>query len=1017
MGHKTEELLAENTLLRRELKVAREAADITAKLVVKQFEKTEQMLHRFQSANAQRQAVLDAATQLSIIVTDLDGNITLFNRGAVNLLGFSKSEMVGKRNISCIHLENELRKYTYLITGFTSVVPLVPDAVKVFELHVKQQITKTGEWTYIRKDGTHLPVNLSITPFYNALGLMRGYVFTAMDMSAHKQMEKELIEAMEEAKSANESKGDFLARMSHEIRTPMNGILGMAHLMKKTSLDNKQDNYLEKIISSANTLLNLINDILDFSKIDAGKLKLESIDFNLNDTLGNLAGIIGLQAEEKGLEFLFHIDHDVPLELIGDPFRLGQILMNLAGNAVKFTDKGEIVISVSLDDGEGCKENLQNQNQDQNISVNQDMPLDFDEKKDFRNEIDAQNQNVRLKFSVRDTGMGLLPAQIDYLFEPFCQADDTITRKFGGTGLGLSICQQLTKMMGGNIWVESTPGQGSNFIFTVNLKCSHNAKASSLSYESIFQGRRALVVDDNKTARELLVTMLRSFHMEVDNAVDGKAALEHLEKAIKRGISYDVVLLDWIMPGMDGIETARRIRENAAMTNTPAMLMVTANAREEAREKAEKVGLSAFLLKPVYPSVMYNTLLQTLGIEYTDEARTKSDNETKILDTLKGIQGARILLVEDNAINQEIAAEFLQDAGMDVTIANNGKESLDIIGKNEFDLVLMDIQMPVMDGLEATRIIRNEKKLTHIPIIAMTAHAMAGDRQKSIEAGMNEHLNKPVDPGELYQLLQRFIPEKKAVKKSVPNKGITTPSELKNSPESPDLTKIMDWLANLKEINLKEALKRLNNKTHMLLTILNDFKKDYADLPAIITELFKEGDLEKIRIHAHNIKGISSYMGAKSLVNRAAELETYMTLLANQALEKSSGTCSPDKDKNINAEPIHLFIDEMEKILKILKQLPFYSEKTVLEKKDDFEVKSSVKKDGKKQLNEKDIELLKSFMTLLSQGELTAMDQLSDLRMVMEKCGLDKELQKIIEFMDDIEYEQAAEIIQSILIS
>ncbi len=1013
MGHKTEELLAENTLLRQELKVAREAADITAKLVVKQFEKTEQMLHRFQSANAQRQAVLDAATQLSIIVTDLDGNITLFNRGAANLLGFSESEMVGKRNISCIHLENELRKYTYLITGFTSVVPLVPDAIKVFELHVKQQITKTGEWTYIRKDGTHLPVNLSITPFYNALGLMRGYVFTAMDMSAHKQMEKELIEAMEEAKSANESKGDFLARMSHEIRTPMNGILGMAHLMKKTSLDNKQDNYLDKIISSANTLLNLINDILDFSKIDAGKLKLESIDFNLNDTLGNLAGIIGLQAEEKGLEFLFHIDHDVPLELIGDPFRLGQILMNLASNAVKFTDKGEIVISVTLDDEEACKEKLQDQNQ--NISENQDMPLYFDGKKDFGKDIFAQNQNVTLKFSVRDTGMGLLPAQIDYLFEAFCQADDTVTRKFGGTGLGLSICRQLTEMMGGKIWVESAPGQGSNFIFTVNMKCSHNAKASSLACESIFQGRRALVVDDNKTARELLVAMLRSFHMEVDDAVDGKTALQHLEKAIKRGIFYDVVLLDWIMPGMDGIETARRIRENAAMTNTPAMLMVTANAREEAREKAEKVGLSAFLLKPVYPSVMYNTLLQTFGIECTGEAPTKPESDTKILDALKGIQGAKILLVEDNAINQEIAAEFLEDAGMDVTIANNGKESLDTIEKNEFDLVLMDIQMPVMDGLEATRIIRNEKKLTHIPIIAMTAHAMAGDRQKSIEAGMNEHLNKPVDPGALYRLLQRFIPEKKAVKKSVCNKGIIIPPELKNPSESTDPTKIMECLPNLKGINLKEALKHLNNKPHMLITILNDFKKDYADLPAVITELFKEGDFEKIRIHAHNIKGISAYIGAKALVNRAAELETYMTLLANQTLENPPAKCSPGKDKNIDAKPIHLFIDEMEKIINTLKQMPCYSEKTMLEKNGGLEVKSSGKNNDKKQLNDKEIEFLQNFMTLLGKGELTAMDLLPDLRMVMEKYGLEKQLQKITEQMDDIEYEQAAKIIQSIL--
>ena len=665
------------------------------------------MLHRFQSANAQRQAVLDAATQLSIIATDLEGNITLFNRGAVNLLGFSEFEMVGRRNIACIHLENELRKYNSLITGFTGMVPPVTDAVKVFELHVKQQITKTGEWTYIRKDGTHLPVNLSITAFYNALGIMRGYVFTAMDMSAHKQMEQELIEAMEDAKAANASKGDFLARMSHEIRTPMNGILGMAHLMKKTKLNNKQNNYLDKILSSANTLLNLINDILDFSKIDAGKLKLEKIDFNLSDALGSLAGIIGLQAEEKGLEFLFNIDQDVPLKLIGDPFRLGQILMNLASNAVKFTENGEIVISVTIDDEKDCEKRLK----DQNISQNQNIPLNFNGKKGFEKDIDGQNQDVKLKFSVKDTGIGLLPEQIDYLFEAFCQADDTVTRKFGGIGLGLSICRQLTEMMGGNIWAESSLGQGSTFIFTVKLKYSQESENNRLSYEKIFKGRRALVVDDNKTARELLVSMLRSFDMEVDDAVDGKTALKHLEKAIKKGISYDVVLLDWIMPGMDGIETARRIRENEAMTNTPAMLMVTANAREDAREKAEKVGLNAFLMKPVYPSVMYNTLLQTLGIECMGDGTLHTSNtDAKTLDALKGIQGAQILLVEDNSINQEIAAGFLENAGINVVIANNGKEAIDMIEKNDFDLVLMDIQMPVMDGLEATSIIRNEKK-------------------------------------------------------------------------------------------------------------------------------------------------------------------------------------------------------------------------------------------------------------------------------------------------------------------
>ncbi|WP_080801696.1 PAS domain-containing hybrid sensor histidine kinase/response regulator [Desulfamplus magnetovallimortis] len=758
MDKNIEELMLENQMLRQEIKVAREAADITARLVVKQFEKTEQMLNRFQAANAQRQAVLDAATQLSIIATNLEGTITLFNRGASNLLGFSESEMVGKRNISSIHLPEELLNYANQLTG---VKPLKPDAAKIFDIHVKQQISRTSEWTYICKDETCLTVNLSITAFYNAKGVMKGYLFTAMDMSSHKQMEYELIQAMKSAESANASKGDFLARMSHEIRTPMNGILGMTHLLRKTELDGKQGNYLDKILTSANTLLNLINDILDFSKIDAGKLELESIDFDLEDVLANLVNAIGLQAEEKGLEFLFQIDRNVPCKLKGDPLRLGQILMNLASNAVKFTEKGEIVISVALDDSD-----TENKVSPEKAAVNKEAIPSPDNS--FSNCNGLTCSDVFLRFSVKDSGIGLNPEQIEFLFEAFSQADDSITRKYGGTGLGLSICSQLTDMMDGKIWAESTPGKGTTFTFTVKLQCSQTVKHHFLHHmpcQDIFRGRKALVVDDNKIARELLVDMLTSFQMDVDSAVDGQSALNCLEEAVAKGKPYDVVLLDWIMPGMNGIETARCIKANAAMANTPSMLMVTANGREEARTEAEKAGLNAFLLKPVYSSVMYETLLQTLGMDYLYHGqRHKTGQDITNLSNMKKIEGARVLLVEDNPINQEVALEFLKDAGIVTRVANNGEECLKMLDSDTFDLVLMDIQMPILDGLETTRIIRNQKKLISLPIIAMTAHAMAGDREKSIDAGMNGHLNKPVDHFELYKILQQFISDKKKMR-------------------------------------------------------------------------------------------------------------------------------------------------------------------------------------------------------------------------------------------------------------
>ena len=1012
MKNDIKELREENDLLRRELKTAREAADITAKLVVKQFEKTEQMLHRFQSANAQRQAVLNAATQLSIIATDLEGAITLFNRGAVNLLGFSESEMVGKRNISCIHLKEELKKYANEITGFT-----FDDyrAIKVFTLHVKQQISKTSEWTYVRKNGTHLPVNLSITPFYNAKGILNGYLFTAMDMTEHKTMETKLISAMENAEAANNSKGDFLARMSHEIRTPMNGILGMAHLMEKTQLSDKQYNYLNKIIASANILLNLINDILDFSKIEAGKLTLEYIDFDLNEVLDTLTGTIGLQAEKKGLEFLFNIDRDVPLKLTGDPLRLGQVLINLAGNAIKFTEKGEIVISVTLDHHE--EKRLQGTGE------------------------------VELKFSVKDSGIGLNKEQINDLFKAFTQADDTITRKYGGTGLGLSICRQLTEMMKGKIWVESSPGQGSTFFFTAKLKPSKMEDESRVSEScaAILKGRRVLVVDDNKTARELLASILDSFHMAVDDAPDGKTAIKLLESALENKTPYDVVLLDWIMPGMDGIETARLIKANNAMTDIPAMLMVTATGREDARIKAEEAGIDALLLKPVYPSVIYNTLLQILCIE----DRSKKTGNTKkahvkTQGVMNNIEGACILLVEDNAINQEIAVEFLRDAGMVVVVANNGQECLDLTEKNQFDIVLMDIQMPVMDGLETTRILRNERKLK-VPIIAMTAHAMAGDREKSLDAGMNDHLNKPVDPNALYEILQKFIPEKQSLTETVhavtSGTGISPANSAasyatnaiatgKNKTDTkkevmPVVSKIKNEFSTsdknlpyVKGINLTNALKRMNNKPELLFSLIKNFKKEYADLPFAVKKLFHEKAFEQIKIYAHNIKGLSAYLGAESLVEASLSLENHMKALAEQEDDLiSSDYCrKPDHCSKIDDEPILSFIDELKKLLTILDQLPSDSEKDLFDenKKDqnDFPLD---KTSDILYLSEKEKRILQDFMIILGKGELGALDLLPDIEQVLTKCGRKAELKIILEMMEDIEYEEAAKIIEELL--
>ncbi len=927
-------LLAENRMLRREIKVAREASDITSAFVVSQFEETEQMLHRFQSADSERQAVLDAATQLSIIATDLEGNIKLFSRGAVNLLGYNDHEMVGKRNILSLHIKKELDHYGDEVSG---IVESNLSDMAVFDQYVKQKRTRAREWIYICRDGTQLPVSLSITGLSDSAGRMMGYLFTAMDMTAYKTMEIELTEAKEFAEAANASKGDFLARMSHEIRTPMNGIIGMSYLMQKTELTAKQHNYVEKILGSANTLLRLINDILDFSKIDAGKMELESIPFNLEDVLANIANVVGMNAEEKHLEFLFCIDPAVPYNLMGDPLRLGQILMNLAGNSVKFTSKGEIVISVSVDD--------------------------------------RSDNEVLLLFSVQDTGIGLEPEQILLLFQAFSQADDTTTRKYGGTGLGLAICKQLTEMMGGRIWVESDPGKGSNFSFTSSFGISREIRERDPKSPEILQGLRALVVDDNEAARDVLSAMLSSLNMSVDTAVDGNTALEFLENAVTRERPYDVVLLDWIMPGIDGIETARRIKANTEMAKIPAMLMVTANGREEARVEAKRAGLDAFLVKPVYASVMYNTLLQLLGIDVVSGPRS-AVKDIKAMEGLQGIRGAHVLLVDDNTINQEVATGFLHDVGMVVEVASSGLESLEALEKRHFDLVLMDIQMPGMDGLEATRRIRKKRQFKDLPIVAMTAHAMAGDREKSLAVGMNDHINKPVDPAVLYQVLKSLIPEKEP--------GLTS-----GEPEAMRI-RVQEGepldLPPLPGIDPEEALKRLNNNSMLFVKMLSDFRSDFASYPALLKQLSQENDWVGIQTRAHTVKGISGYMGARRLFQTATDLEGVL----KQA------------EKNPAGELIQPFVAALEEVLSSLDLLPYGDNAGPKEHLPESKI-DTLDMDGV-------IDKIKNLIEHLNLGEFIVEELFPELEKLLTGHGHDDVLTSIKELIDDIEYEAAADV-------
>ncbi|HBG18049.1 MAG TPA: hypothetical protein DDY32_01850, partial [Desulfobulbaceae bacterium] len=612
------------------------------------------------------------------------------------------------------------------------------------------------------------------------------------------------------------------------------------------------------------------------------------------------------------------------------------------GNAVKFTERGEIVISVSLTErGEG---------------------------------------EVILRFSVRDSGIGLRPEQIKLLFSAFNQADDSITRKYGGTGLGLAICKQLTELMGGRIWIESVPGRGSEFIFTTKMRLSAGVRQRRELSPEYLQGLRALVVDDNETAREVLSSMLSSLKIKVDTANDGLSALDSLEAATQQGDPYDVVLLDWIMPGIDGIETARRIKANESYAKLPAMLMVTANGREEAIVEAGRVGLDGFLLKPVYASVMYNTLLDILGIESVAGPATTKEHITTV--DLTALAGARILLVDDNTINQEVAMEFLRDAGMVVDIATNGRECLNALHCSQFDLVLMDIQMPVMDGLEATRRIRQSDRFKDLPVIAMTAHAMTGDREKSLAAGMNDHITKPIDPDVLYRALKQWIVGQ-------PSAGIgREPSREPGGGRTDEM--LLPHLPPLPGIDQAEAMKILNNKAGLFVKMLYDFRKNYSMMPTVLRELSAAGDWDEIRKKAHTVKGVAGYIGSVPLQQAAAILE--------------EAVHSDLREEAVN----HLaaFIDTLDEILSSLAALPETEADAPRQTPDAAGDLVGVPE------AEEPLQLL---LGQLSRGEVAAEEQAGIVGKILAGSKLAGPMHEIVSLIEDIEYDSAAEKAQGLL--
>ena len=680
---------------------------------------------------------------------------------------------------------------------------------------------QAGLFSRIAKQGNEVWIEASYNPILGPNGVPMKVVKFASNVTELVQANEMSQQALEIAKDSNRTKSDFLANMSHEIRTPMNAILGMTYLARRSDPTPKQLDYLTKIGHAAQSLLSIMNDILDFSKIEAGKLQLEVISFSLQDVLRNLLDVVGQEAQDKGIALVSSVAKDAPPFLVGDPLRLGQILINLVNNAVKFTDLGEISIRV----------------------VAEEITL----------------TDLRLNISVSDTGIGMSPEQIANLFRSFQQGNPSFTRKYGGTGLGLAISKQLCDLMQGKISVESELGKGSTFHFTARFGIAADVAASLSTRQKAPRKEFVLIVDDSESTRDLLVAMLDANGFRARAVSSGEEALSALAHASQTGQPIDLVLMDWRLPGMDGAETSRRIKADPSYSLTPEILMVSAFESQEVLAGQVDRVFNVFLSKPFTEKQLMSAIATAFSLNAEPGAPMLPGAPHAVLAS--ELAGRRVLLVEDNEVNRFLAEELLSDLGIHVTMALNGREGIDKVNAEPFDLVLMDIQMPVMDGLTATQLIRADSRFQSLPIVAMTAHAMSGDRQRSLLAGMNDHLTKPISPKLLTEMLLQWMPARSIAQPVI---------ETENEPATPSADVFPDQLP---PFDIPAALARANGKTKLLRKMMLSFREHHRFAASELRQQIAEGKTEEANRLAHSLQGVAATLEARDLANAAASIE------------------------------------------------------------------------------------------------------------------------------------------------